>query len=401
MIHLEHKHLIGMGRTRTCYRHPHDHEKCIKIDHRAVGGATAKEVFMTLGGLHGGSLGQRAAPTKNADLKASAMDRIDRPYKVCVATLTRQRCRMLSALLVSWRQMVIPASVELMFLVVENDTEPNSRELVDEHAGEFPHHQPLHYVLETELGIPFARNRAASYAIHHGCDLLAFVDDDEVVAEYWLVRLMDGYRNGHAVLLGAPLRIARLTEEVGFWRKIMYRNVAHRYARKERRAARLANLNETPRVTIVTNNWLAELSLFLPEGHGLRFDESMRFTGGTDAKFHAEVKQRGLATGWVRDALVYETVPVSRLSFRYQLKRARDQANTHSLRIIHERRFGRLVLMLKVIPKLAGLLLLCAIVPFTFSRTLLPVARSAGWLMGAARAIAGYRSDLYAKVTGH
>lgn len=43
MIELHPDDLIGKGGTRCCYRHPHDPDRCIKIDHRKRGGATAKE----------------------------------------------------------------------------------------------------------------------------------------------------------------------------------------------------------------------------------------------------------------------------------------------------------------------------------------------------------------------
>jgi hypothetical protein len=43
MIELTPEHLIGKGRTRFCYHHPDDPDKCIKIDKRAFGGATEKE----------------------------------------------------------------------------------------------------------------------------------------------------------------------------------------------------------------------------------------------------------------------------------------------------------------------------------------------------------------------
>lgn len=43
MIELQPDDLIGRGRTRCCYRHPHDPDKCIKIDKRKNGGPTEKE----------------------------------------------------------------------------------------------------------------------------------------------------------------------------------------------------------------------------------------------------------------------------------------------------------------------------------------------------------------------
>ncbi len=111
---------------------------------------------------------------------------------VTVAVLTRGRPVMLQALLDSWAGIDPPPDCVVRFLVVENDDEPRARDLVTAR-----HPLPagaLDYVLETDPGIPFARNRAAREAIVAGHELLAFVDDDEVVARDWLDRLIAGYR---------------------------------------------------------------------------------------------------------------------------------------------------------------------------------------------------------------
>jgi hypothetical protein len=43
MIELNQNHFIGKGGTRSCYLHPSDFGKCIKIDKRKSGGATERE----------------------------------------------------------------------------------------------------------------------------------------------------------------------------------------------------------------------------------------------------------------------------------------------------------------------------------------------------------------------
>lgn len=43
MIELKPESLIGSGSTRSCYRHPDDPAKCIKIDKRETDGPTSKE----------------------------------------------------------------------------------------------------------------------------------------------------------------------------------------------------------------------------------------------------------------------------------------------------------------------------------------------------------------------
>lgn len=314
-----------------------------------------------------------------------------------VAALTRARPQMLRNLLDSLGRMDLPADVTATVLIVENSDKDDSRAIVE--TALFANGVALRYVLETELGIPFARNRAAQEAVAMGADLLAFVDDDEEVAQDWLVRLLDGYRHSSAVLLGAPLRMRRLPAGSLTWsQRLMQRSLEARYLRKEKRAARRATLHETPGVTVVTNNWLAETKLF--SEHALRFDEAMRFTGGTDAKFYAEARKLGLPTGWVADAHVYETIPAERLTFGYQFRRGRDQSNTN----FHRRREARgrsgLTGLASVSVRCLFLVVMVLTLPLVGGRTYGDVARNAGWITGRITALFGRRSQLYSKVTG-
>jgi len=317
--------------------------------------------------------------------------------RITVATLTRDRSNMLRALLASLGAMHIPHDVSVFLLVVENAELDASRCMIEKYVCE--NGLKIHYRLEKNIGIPFARNCAANVAVELGSHLLAFVDDDEEVAKDWLLRLVAGYRRSSAVLLGGPLRMRPLpSRDLTMAQNMMQRSLQARYLRKEMRARRRANLNETPRVTIVTNNWLGETRLFTE--HGLRFDEKMRFTGGTDAKFYAETKKLNLVTGWVKDAVVYETIPAERLTFSYQFRRARDQSNTH----FHRRRAAKnstvVIDLLKLAVLFVLLVFLLLSVPLTLGRSYVDLARTTGWIIGRLTAMMGKQSHLYAKVTG-
>ncbi len=318
---------------------------------------------------------------------------------ITVSTLTRQRPEMLKALIQSWGALDLPAESTVRFLVVENDTTPASEATVLAFGGVLANGCAIDYVLEPELGIPFGRNRAAKEAIAASADVLCFVDDDEVVARDWLDRLVQGYRDSSAVLLGAPLRAAGPAGQETGLQRLMLRNISNRYLDKEQAAARKATLNDTGGVTIVTNNWLGETRLFTE--HGLWFDETMRMTGGTDAKFYAQTVEKGLTVGWVPDAFVYETVPPGRLSFWYQAARGRDQSNTHMRRKMGTRPFNAALGFLSVPVRLLALLGAIALMPFQPDRRYIQIARTLGWLVGVLGIPFGYKSALYKKVSGH
>lgn len=319
------------------------------------------------------------------------------PLRVTVSALTRQRPAMLSALIESWGEMSLPEDCEVRCLVVENDNAPNSEAVVTQ-AAPLKNGVPLDYVLETEPGIPFGRNRAAQEAIAKGADLLAFVDDDEVVAKDWLVEIIKAYRTSNAALIGGPLRVKQTERELNWLDGLMDKCIVQRYVRKETRAARKAGLSGTPGVTIVTNNWLGETALF--SKRGIWFDETMRFTGGTDSKLSAEVKAAGLPTAWAVDAAVYEEIPLERLSVAYQFKRGRDQSSTNFYRKIAKKPFAKLSVLVSVPIKLVIVAGLIIALPLTGGRTLLDAVRTSGWIAGRIDALFGKRSDLYQTVTG-
>jgi len=315
---------------------------------------------------------------------------------ICVAALTRKRPHMLGHLLDSWAALAVPPDCDLRFVIVENDETPLSQSVVEAAMGRLP--GPLSYVLESEAGIPFGRNRAAKEALKMGADLLVQMDDDEQAAQDWLVRLIAGYRASPARLMGAPLR-ARVPEvELSTWQRFLFQRIDARYRTKEQRAAKKATLSRTDGVTIVTNNWLAETTLF--SGEGIWFDEAMRFTGGTDAKFYHTARAKNVPTGWVPDAFVYETIPPKRLSFLYQLERGRDQSRTHYRRKAEAGQVNLTATLSLILLKSLSTGLLALSVPLTFGRTILTFARSAGWVWGQVAGLRGTRSELYRQVTG-
>jgi glycosyltransferase involved in cell wall biosynthesis len=321
----------------------------------------------------------------------------DGVLKIMVAALTRRRPHMLAGLLKSWGQMDCPDKAEIRCLIVENDDHPNAADTVHAHIP-FPNGVAIDYVLEPQQGIPFARNRAAKIAVEGGYDLLVFVDDDEYVAQDWLVKLIAGYRASRAVLLGGPVKAAPPVAGLGLFRGLMYRALVARYDHVMDKANRRASLNSIPRMTIATNNWVAETGLFRDDG--IWFDTATRFSGGEDTKFAADVKSAGHVVGWVKDAYVYEIIPKDRLSFAYQFDRACGFSMTSFAQKIKKKPFARLLLLVFMPLKLLEIAILGVLVPLTGGRSLLHLARKTGWLVGRIRAAFGGRSRHYEKTTG-
>ena len=326
------------------------------------------------------------------------MSRENKPLLVCIATLTRRRPKMLEALIRSWSSLKIPDKVSPVFVVIENDDEEKSKSVIQNLEPLFNKGR-LTYALEKEPGIPFARNRAAQEAINISADLLLFVDDDEEVDIKWLENIIAGYRNSDAKLIGAPLRAKKPKKKLNMIQNLMFKNINNRYQKKEKRASSKTAQGGTPGVTIVTNNWLAETTLF--SKHNIWFDESMRHTGGTDSKFYAEVIEKNIPTAWVTDAYVYETISEDRLSFVYQYERARDQSNTNFRRKNKGNVRLNLMVLASILMKSFAVAILIITLPISLGLTLMTTARSLGWIAGRIGAIMGSESSLYSKTTGN
>jgi len=318
--------------------------------------------------------------------------------KVAVCVATRGRPQMLAHALRSLTRMVRPPAVELVFAVIENDFAPRSRAVVEAMRPSFDGSE-LHYLVEESVGIPVARNRAIDFAEQISAHVLAFIDDDEVVDGGWLVELVSAYQASGALLLGGPVLAAAAPKGAVLKQKFVHSALARRYLRKMKRARRLSMTGRDARVTITTGNWLGSTELFTH--HGLRFNEQMRFSGGSDAAFFAEVRERGLPVKWVPTAVVYETIPGERLDTGYQFRRALDQSTTSFHRKLRKSKLHALSLIVTLpLRALAVAVLAVAIIP-TGGLTYLPALRGAGWMAGRIAAVCGRESTLYAQITGN
>ena len=153
-------------------------------------------------------------------------------------------------------------------------------------------------------------------------------------------------------------------------------------------------------MTIITSNWLCKRE-FLDDS-GVRFDEGLGYSGGSDTSFYRSARARGARTGWVSGAVVYEFMPLSRLSARYQFGRTRDQAMASFHRkyksvtpTVVARSVGFFIV--KVVAGV-GLLL---VAPVNGGITLTAGARSFGFAFGRMCAVFGQRSEHYKSTHGH
>lgn len=273
---------------------------------------------------------------------------------IAVGVITRRRAKRLARLLDSFARMDRPVAGSVFFIVVENDTEQMVADAVKHFTAQVS--EPVIYKLEPQPGIPTARNRVLDIALDEGADVLTFVDDDEAVDQDWLTALLRGMDAQDLDLAGAPLRIAAEDGVLGWQHRSV---LSHQQARAQKNAAAReakARAGDVSGIYAFTNNWALRLSF--QRATGVRFDESLQETGGSDTAFSIAVQKAGGKVGWVPDAWVTDYIPIARLGFGYTFRRARDQALNYA---VLRRKSALHLAVLIVVRFLAGVLTFLAL----------------------------------------
>lgn len=320
-----------------------------------------------------------------------------RHLAITVACLTRKRPVMLQALVESWAMLTVPEGTSVGFLVVENDEIPHSLDIIETLRSQFPA-LDLHHILEPRPGIPVARNRALDYGIDLDNDLLCFVDDDEEVAADWLSELVSMYRKTGAIAIGGPVVPKEPEQLLNAKAARIFSDVKAQAEERNRRIAKRTEADNFRHVTVATNNCLYDLSLV---GRGnLRFNESMVWTGGTDAKLSAEIVAAGHRIGWAPSAVVFETQPEARLSSSYIIKTTRDRVAVYIERKLRENRLYYFAILAILFIRLAiyALLLPASLVS---SKAQFRNLHNSGWILAILRTVLGTKSTRYKNVTGY
>ena len=110
---------------------------------------------------------------------------------ITVILCTYNRCQSLAKALESIAASVLPESVEWEVLVMDNNSNDQTHELVEDFCRRYPHR--FRYMFEPRPGKSHALNAGIREA--RG-DVLAFIDDDVTVEPTWLQNLTARLRNG-------------------------------------------------------------------------------------------------------------------------------------------------------------------------------------------------------------
>ena len=193
-------------------------------------------------------------------------------------------------------------------VIADNSPDANARPIFEELAKRSP--IPVIYVSETTPGVSTVRNTALK---QKNASLVAWLDDDQSVAQGWLDQLLLSHETYNATVVFGPTRTALPDETT------KYRSYYTRFFERPQRAE--SGLIEE---YFGVGNSLVDMDqigAMLPDGEDV-FDVKDNDLGGEDDRLFQMVLDKGGKITWNRDAIAFEHPPSHRISLDYTLKRS-------------------------------------------------------------------------------
>ncbi len=188
-------------------------------------------------------------------------------------------------------------------VIVDNTEFGFAKNIVDQVSKSFPFE--IQYVIEPIKGIASARNRAVN--LSKDCDLIAFVDDDEIVDPNWLDELLKLQKEMDADIVCGPV-LPLYEQEPPEW------VVKGGFFDRKRYASRTKMKYAATGNILIKSKWLIT--------YGEPFDTKFNLTGGEDTAISTKLIQKGATCYWADNALVYEYNSPSRLKVSWILLRS-------------------------------------------------------------------------------
>lgn len=231
---------------------------------------------------------------------------------ICIATYKRPD--MLEYLLESiskleFKKVIAP---NINIVIVDNDAEGSAKKVV-ENAMRYINF-PIVYTIEPKKGLAYARNKTIELA--GDVDLVAIVDDDEIVSKNWLDDLLYVQQQYDADVVSGPV-IPRFKVSPPEW---VVRG--HFFERPRFNTGKKIDMARTGNVLIRKDT----LDMFSPP-----FDYMFNLTGGEDTYLFKRIHINNKKMVWSDDAIVEEWVPKKRISILWLLRRSFRAGTTVSL----------------------------------------------------------------------
>jgi succinoglycan biosynthesis protein ExoM len=224
---------------------------------------------------------------------------------IIIAVCTYKRKQELERCLISLCDMNYPENIKTEILVIDNDIEKSANEIYKN----FKNRLNIHYTTETAQGLSNVRNKALKEAIGLGGTHLAFIDDDEVADENWLINHVNFYNKFEEIYISSGPTYKKFDRDYPDY--IVNNKVFRVISRKELGAYKK---------TCASGNVFFPLNII--QENNIYFDEKFNFSGSEDTDFFGRLNKAGYKIGWNYNAVNFEIVTSERANIKWILKRA-------------------------------------------------------------------------------
>ncbi|WP_254693217.1 glycosyltransferase [Sulfitobacter sp. SK011] len=280
---------------------------------------------------------------------------------VAVGVCTYQRPVLIDTLR-SLENQVLPDGLRLSIIVVDNDTAPSARDIVDKFAAQSRHSVVYRHAPAANISI--ARNTALKEADRQKLPIFAFIDDDELAPANWLNLLVTRLAQGDADVVVGPVRASYPPGTPGWMQRLRIHDTIPEIGANGR--------------PIAGHSCNVIMDLASAPLKGRRFDLDRGVSGGEDTAFFKDAVADGALLAFAPNAWLNETVTQSRARFSWLFKRRFRMGQTHgSLLRGQKGSRGRLVRL----PIACAKVVYCAL--FAVLASPFPAVRNANLLRGA------------------
>lgn len=225
---------------------------------------------------------------------------------IVIAICTCLRPKMLKNSLLSINETIFPENIKTEILVVDNDKEQSAKNIVED-VKQISKCK-IHYFVEENRGIAYARNKVLDEAINLGASHILFFDDDELLTKDVLIRHIDMYnKTQDANIISGPTISKFETNYPSYIKKHMVFK------------------QSTTKKTGLKRDRCASGNVFFPtnmvKDYNLKFDTKYIFMGGEDGDFFNRASKLGFNIVWCNEAIIEEVVPPARANIPYILKK--------------------------------------------------------------------------------
>lgn len=229
-----------------------------------------------------------------------------------IGVITHDRSSLFGDLLVSLKASVEKAlaqnnGIDCCAILVVNNSGQASRHTVQKIVDEsdIASACPIDIVDSPENNIAVGRNLILDRA---KCRYIAFIDDDEYPEPDWICNLYVQFKVSGAAVVAGPIEPV-YPEGTTAW--VAALDLHNKGSLKT---------GDKPK-RVATGNCMLDMEQI--KDH--RFDPEYGLTGGSDALFFDQLAEKNLHIVWREDAIVNETIPVSRTGSRYMIFRCMTQ----------------------------------------------------------------------------